>query len=268
MLMEEQCLSKKMKNSKNLFDLTDKVAIVSGSSKGIGLAIANTFAEYGAHVVLSSRSQESVDRVVKDLNKKGYSTMALACNVGNQIQRRRLVNKTLKKFGRIDILVNNAAINPIYEPLEKMTDIVYEKMMKVNLKSAFALSNLCFPHLSKGKDGAIINISSVEGLKPSQGLGIYSVTKAALIMLTKVQAKEWGKHGIRSNAICPGLIQTKFSEALWSNQVLLNQIQKKLPSGRMAQPDEMIGLALYLASEAGSYTTGGIFTADGGHMVM
>ncbi len=256
------------KKTKNLFDLSKKVAIITGSSKGIGLSIASAFAEYGANVVLSSRSQDAVDKPARKLNQKGFSVIAQACHVGDEIQRKNLVNKTLEKFGRIDILVNNAAINPIYEPLEKMTDIVYEKMMKVNVKSVFALSNLCFPHLIKRKDGAIINISSVEGLKPSLGLGVYSVTKAALIMLTKVQAKEWGKYGIRSNAICPGLIQTKFSKAIWSNEVLLNQIEKKLPAGRMAQSDEMTGLALYLASKAGSYSSGAVFTVDGGYMVM
>ena len=267
MPMEEQCPIK-MKKTKNLFDLTDKVAIISGSSRGIGLAIATAFAEYGAHVVLSSRSQDAVDKAAKELSQKGYSVMAQACHIGEKTQRENLVNKALEKFGRIDILVNNAAINPVYEPLEKMTESVYEKMMNVNLKAAFALSNLCFSHLKENKDGAILNIASIEGLKPSLGLGIYSVTKAALIMLTQVQAKEWGKHGIRSNAICPGLIQTKFSKALWSNESLLNQINKELPAGRMAQPCEMSGLALYLASSAGSYSTGGVYTADGGYMTM
>ena len=194
--------------------------------------------------------------------------MPQACHVADEIQQENLVNKTLDKFGGIDILVNNAAINPVYEPLENMTDTIYEKMMNVNLKAAFTLSNLCFPHLKEKKEGAIINIASVEGLRPSLGLGIYSVTKAALIMLTQVQAKEWGKHGIRSNAICPGLIQTKFSKALWSNEALLNQIEKELPAGRMAQPNEMTGLAVYLASSAGSYSTGGIYSADGGYMIM
>ena len=139
--------------------------------------------------------------------------------------------------------------------------------MNVNLKAAFALSNLCFPHLIKRKDGAIINISSVEGLKPSLGLGICGITKAALIMLTKVQAKEWGKYGIRSNAICPGLIQTKFSKAIWSDEAMLNQIENELPMGRMAQPIEMTGLAVYLASKAGGYSSGAVFTADGGNMI-
>lgn len=266
--MGEQCQFKMTKSTKNLFELTDKVAVVTGSSKGIGLAIASAFAEYGAHVVLSSRSQEAVDQASKELSLKGYSVMAEACHVGDQSQRENLVNKTLERFGRIDILVNNAAINPVFEPLENMTDAVYDKMMNINVKAAFAMSNLCFPHLKEKKDGAIINIASVEGLKPSFGLGVYSVTKAALIMLTQVQAKEWGKYGIRSNALCPGLIQTKFSKALWNNEVLFNQVKNELPAGRMAQPYEITGLALYLASPAGSYSTGGVYTADGGHMTM
>ena len=169
--------------------------------------------------------------------------MPQVCHVGDESQRKNLVNKTLERFGRLDILVNNAAINPVYEPLEQMTDAVYDKMMNVNVKAAFAMSNLCFPHLKEKKEGAIINIASVEGLKPSLGLGVYSVTKAALIMLTQVQAKEWGKHGIRSNAICPGLIQTKFSKALWNNEVLLNQVENELPAGRMAQPQRNEGFS-------------------------
>ena len=200
--------------------------------------------------------------------KDGLSVLAQSCHVGDQKQRIKLVEKTTKKFGKIDILVNNAAINPVYESIENMSNEVYDKIFNVNVKAIFDLSNLCFPFLKKEKSGSIINIASVEGLKPSLGLGIYSVTKAAVIMLTKVQAKEWGKYGIRSNAICPGLIKTKFSKALWENQALLNQVKNELPAGRVAEPEEMIGLALYLASSAGSYSTGGIYTADGGHMTI
>ena len=255
-------------NSKKLFELKDKVAIVTGSSKGIGLAIARGLAENGANVVLSSRSQEAVDLAANQFQKDGLSVLAQSCHVGDQKQRIKLVEKTTKKFGKIDILVNNAAINPVYESIENMSNEVYDKIFNVNVKAIFDLSNLCFPFLKKEKSGSIINIASVEGLKPSLGLGIYSVTKAAVIMLTQVQAKEWGKHGIRSNAICPGLIKTKFSKALWENQALLNQVKNQLPAGRVAEPEEMIGLALYLASSAGSYSTGGIYTADGGHMTI
>ena len=246
-------------NSKKLFELNGKVAIVTGSSKGIGLAIARGLSENGANVVLSSRSQETVELAANQFQKDGLSVLAQSCHVGDEKQRIKLVEKTIKKFGKIDILVNNAAINPVYESIENMSNEVYDKMFNVNVKAIFDLSNLCFPFLKKEKSGSIINIASVEGLKPSLGLGIYSVTKAAVIMLTQVQAKEWGKHGIRSNAICPGLIKTKFSKALWENQALLNQVKNQLPAGRVAEPEEMIGLALYLASSAGSYSTGGIY---------
>jgi len=244
------------------------VAIVTGASKGIGLSIARGLAEYGAKVVISSRSQESLDVVAKELSVDGLKVFPFACHVGDENQRKDLVKKTIDTYGRIDILVNNAAINPVHDSIEKMSSEVYDKILNVNLKAAFDLSNLCFPYLKKGKQGAIINIASVEGLKPSFGLGLYSITKAALIMLTQVQAKEWGKYGIRSNAICPGLIKTKFSSALWQNEKLKKQIEKHLPAGRVAEPIEMSGLAVYLSSSAGSYTTGGIYTADGGHMTM
>ena len=269
MQMEVQCQCKKMKQStRNLFELGGKVAIVTGASKGIGLSIARGLAEYGAKVVISSRSQESLDVVAKELSVDGLKVFPFACHVGDENQRKDLVKKTTDIYGRIDILVNNAAINPVHDSIEKMSSEVYDKILNVNLKAAFDLSNLCFPYLKKGKQGAIINIASVEGLKPSFGLGLYSITKAALIMLTQVQAKEWGKYGIRSNAICPGLIKTKFSSALWQNEKLKKQIEKHLPAGRVAEPIEMSGLAVYLSSSAGSYTTGGIYTADGGHMTM
>ena len=167
----------------------------------------------------------------------------------------------------MDILVNNAAINPVFGPVEEASDAVFDKIMGVNVKAPWALSNLCLPSMKERGGGSVINISSVEGLHPGFGLGLYSVSKAAMIMLTKNQAKEWGKFGIRSNAICPGLIQTKFSAALWQNEAVLNQVENHLPLGRMAQPDEMAGLAAFLASDASSYCTGGIYTADGGHMI-
>ena len=180
-------------STRNLFELEGKVAIVTGASKGIGLSIARGLAEYGAKVVISSRSQESLDLVAKELSVDGLKIFPFACHVGDENQRKDLVIKTIDIYGRIDILVNNAAINPVHDSIEKMSSEVYDKILNVNLKAAFDLSNLCFPHLKKDKEGAIINIASVEGLKPSFGLGLYSITKAALIMLTQVQAKEWGK---------------------------------------------------------------------------
>ncbi|MDG1264147.1 MAG: glucose 1-dehydrogenase, partial [Flavobacteriaceae bacterium] len=249
------------------FDLKGKVAIVTGSSKGIGKAIAEALAEYGAHVVVSSRSQEAVDAVADEFKAKGLEAIGIACHVGDEEQRKALVNKTIEHYGGVDILINNAATNPVYAPLEGVDDPVFDKIMDVNVKACFSFAKLCFPYMKEKKKGSIINIASVEGLKPNMGLGLYGVSKAALIMLTKSQASEWGKYGIRTNAICPGLIKTKFSQALWSNEQLMKQIEHHLPLRRAAEPIEMAGLAVYLASDASSYTTGAILNADGGHML-
>lgn len=250
----------------NQFDLTDKVAIVTGASKGIGAAMARGLAEFGAKVVVSSRKQEAVDEVAANISALGGQAIGLGCHVGDAEQRQELVAKTVEAYGRIDILINNAAINPVYGPLAEVTGDVFDKIMDINVKACMLLANLCYPHLKK-QGGSIINISSVEGLKPGFGLGVYSVSKAALIMLTQNQAKEWGSDGIRSNVICPGLVQTKFSAALWNNEKMLQQYNRHIPAGRMAQPDEMVGLALFLASDAASYSTGGVFTADGGYTI-
>ena len=252
---------------KQKFDLKNKVAIVTGASKGIGESIARGLAEYGAKVVISSRSQEAVDEVANNLKKEGYDALGIACHVGDEDQLKKLVKETVNTYGGVDILVNNAATNPFYGPLDTMENSLFDKIMDINAKAPFQLANLCYPIMKKSVGGSIINIASVEGMKPSVGLGLYSVSKAALIMLTKSQAVEWGKFGIRSNAICPGLIKTKFSSALWQNEKILDQVTRHLPAGRMAVPDEMAGLACFLASDASSYCTGSVFTADGGHMV-
>lgn len=250
------------------FDLTDKVAIVTGSSKGIGESIARSLAENGAKVVISSRKQEACEAVVKTFKEAGLEAVAIACHVGDDTQRKELVEKTVAHYGRVDILVNNAGINPVFGPIENAPEAAFDKLMNVNVKALWALANYCLPEMKKVGGGSIINISSVEGIHPGFGLGLYSVSKAAVIMLTKNQAKEWGRHGIRSNAICPGLVKTKLSEALWTNEKMMAQMNKMLPSGRMAMPDEMAGLALLLASDAGSYMTGGTYVNDGGYLIM
>jgi len=252
---------------KKLFDLEGKVAIVTGSSKGIGKAIAEALAEYGAQVVVSSRSQEAVDAVADEFKAKGLEAVGIACHVGDEEQRKALISKTVDRYGGVDILINNAATNPVYAPLEGVDDPVFDKIMDVNVKACFSFAKLCFPYMKEKKKGSIINIASVEGLKPNMGLGLYGVSKAALIMLTKSQASEWGKYGIRTNAICPGLIKTKFSQALWSNEQLMKQVENHLPLRRAADPIEMAGLAVYLASDASSFTTGAILNSDGGHML-
>ena len=257
-----------MNRVKHQFDLSEKVAIVTGASKGIGEAIARGLAEFGAKVVVSSRKQESVDAVAKSFQDDGLEAIGIACHVGDEAQLKNLVDKTVESYGGIDILINNAATNPAYGPLTQMDGAIFDKIMDINVKACHLLANLCHPIMKSRGGGSIVNIASVEGMRPSTGLGIYSVSKAALIMLTQNQAKEWGPVGIRVNALCPGLVKTKFSSALWQNEKVLQQVEKMLPSRRMAQPDEMAGIAVYLASGAGSYSTGGIYTADGGHLVV
>ena len=252
---------------KEQFNLEGKVAIITGSSKGIGKAIAKGLAENGAQVVISSRSQEACDAVVAEFKKKGLSAIGIVCHVGKDDQRKQLISKTIAAFGRIDILVNNAATNPVYSPIEEIDPVIFDKIMEINVKAPWALSNLVLPHLQANKNGSIINIASVEALTPGYGLGVYSTSKAAILMLTKNQAKEWGTYGIKVNAICPGLIKTKFSAALWQNEKMLHKLEKSIPSGRMGKPEEMVGLACLLASNAGNYMTGGVYTADGGYMI-
>ncbi len=247
--------------------LENKVVIITGSSKGIGASIAHAMAAQGAKVVVSSRSQESVDLVAKQIRDEGHSALAKACHVGKDDQLQALVDFTIKEFGGVDVLVNNAATNPVFDKLSNASGDIFDKVMNINVKACMTLSNLCYPYMLERGGGSVINIASVEGIKPSFGLSLYSISKAALIMLTKSQAKEWGRKGVRSNAICPGLIQTKFSEALWKDEQNLKAFVGHIPMQRMAQPDEMAGLAVHLASDQSSYTTGGVYTSDGGYML-
>ncbi len=252
---------------KKKFDLTGKVAIVTGASKGIGEYMATAFAQAGASVVVSSRKQEAVDEVAKSIVKQGGIATGVAANTGSLEELEQLVNKTVELYGGIDIIVNNAATNPVFGPVINTNEDVFDKIMNVNVKGPFEFAKMAFPHMKKRGGGSIINISSIGGLSPEPFLGIYSVSKSALISLTKVLAKEWGPMGVRANVICPGLIKTKFSQALWSNEPIVDKMTKELPLPRIGQPDEMAGLALFLASEASSYCTGGVYTADGGYTI-
>jgi len=251
-------------NYQHAFQLTNKVALITGASKGIGESIARFYAAYGATVIINSRKQEELDAVAENIRKEGGTCVGLAANAGDLSSVKTLVDKIVAGHGGIDILVNNAASNPVFGPITTSEEWAFDKIMSVNVKAPFALSNLVHASMKNRGGGSIINISSIAGLTPDQGLGLYSVSKAALNMLTKVQAKEWGKDGIRVNAICPGLIKTKFSEALWSNEDLLKRLVKNLPVARMGTVEEIAGLALYLASDVSGYCTGAIFTADGG----
>jgi dehydrogenase/reductase SDR family protein 4 len=248
----------------SVFSLDGKVALITGASKGIGFGIAEIFAAAGAKVVISSRKQEALDEKAMQLNNQGYEVNGIACNVSNTAELTELVNKTVEKYGTIDILVNNAAASPVFGPVHETSMEAFDKIMAVNVKAPFELCRLCFPHLRKSSAASVINISSIGGITPETGLGIYSVSKAALISLTKVFAKEWGEAKIRVNAICPGLIETKFSEPLWNNEKIMNKILQQLSIKRSGTSAEVGLLALYLASSASSYSTGSVFTLDGG----
>jgi dehydrogenase/reductase SDR family member 4 len=249
---------------RNAFDLSNKVALITGASKGIGEAVARFYAAFGATVIINSRKQDELNLVSESIKSAGGNCVGIAANAGDLDACKQLVDKIVQGYGGIDILVNNAASNPVFGPITNSEEWAFDKIMSVNVKAPFALSNLVYPSMKERGRGSIINVSSIAGLTPDHGLGLYSVSKAALNMLTKVQAKEWGKDGIRVNAICPGLIKTKFSEALWSNEELLKRLVKQLPIARMGTVEEIAGLALYLASDVSGYCTGAIFTADGG----
>lgn len=249
------------------FQLEGKVAVITGASKGIGEAIARALGQAGAAVVVSSRKQEAVDAVVASLKEEGIDALAIAANAGKQEDLQRLTEKTVEQFGGIDIIVNNAAANPVFGPVENTEEWAYDKIMDVNVKGPFELAKMALPSMKERGGGSIINISSIGGLSPEPQLGIYSVSKAALLSLTKVMAKEWGAYGIRANAICPGLIKTKFSEALWSNDQIMKYMMAQLPISRVGTVEEIAGLALFLASPAASYCTGGVYTADGGYTI-
>ena len=252
---------------KNFFDLTGKVAIITGASKGIGEAIAEVYANAGARVIISSRKLEAVDKVAESIISKGGQAKAIACHMGSENDIARLVTETIAAYGTIDIVVNNAAVNPVYGPVVETEGNAFDKIMNVNVKGPFELAKRAYPYMKEKKSGSVINISSIGGLRPEPGLGMYSVSKAALISLTKVMAKEWGEDNIRANVICPGLIKTKFSEALWNNEKIMHTMMKILPIKRVGTTEEIAALALYLASDASAYSTGSVFTADGGFTI-
>lgn len=253
---------------KNQFDIKNKVAVITGASKGIGEAIARIFAEYGAKVVISSRKQADLDQLAAEISAEtGAEVVGIAAHAGELEQLKGLIDKTVERFGGVDILVNNAATNPVYGPSLDCPESAFDKIMQVNVKAPFELSKYVHPIMKQRGGGNIINISSIAGHTPDPGLGIYSVSKASLNMLTKVLAKEWGQDGIRVNAICPGLIKTKFSQALWEDEKTLNHFTKRLPIARMGEVEEISPIALYLASDASSYTTGQMFSVDGGTII-
>jgi NAD(P)-dependent dehydrogenase (short-subunit alcohol dehydrogenase family) len=247
-----------------LFDLKGKTAIVTGSSRGIGRAIAEQLAQFGARVVISSRKAGPCEEVAAAIKQAGGDAVAIPCNIGIKEQLQNLVDKTHEAFGPIDILVCNAASNPYYGSLAKIPEEAFDKVMHNNIKSNLWLSTMAMPDMVAKKDGAIIIISSIGGLRGSTDLGAYAISKAADMQLARNLACEWGPHNIRVNCIAPGLIRTDFAKALWENPEILKATTEQAPLRRIGEPEEIAGIAVLLASRAGAFITGTTIVADGG----
>jgi len=243
--------------------LDNKVALVTGASRGIGRAIALGLAQSGADVAIASRKMEDLEKVSSEIKATGRKCLAVATHVGRLEETKNLVDKVMGEFGRIDILVNNAATNPSMAAAIDIDDRAWDSIMNLNLKGMFFLSQAVARVMKEKGGGKIINVSSVAGITPDI-LPVYSISKAGVIMATKVMAQQWAIYNIRVNCIAPGLTKTRFSEALWKNQDILNVAMSQTPLGRPAEPEEMVGAVIYLASDASSYVTGQILAIDGG----
>lgn len=250
----------------NLFDLTGKVALVTGASRGIGESIARLLAAYGAEVIVSSRKIDGCEAVASSIRDAGGKATALACHVGEMSQIEATFDAIKSKYGRLDILVNNAAANPFFGHILDTDLAAYEKTVDVNIRGYFFMSIEAGKMMKEQGGGVILNTASVNGLSPGDMQGIYSITKAAVISMTKSFAKECGSLNIRVNALLPGLTDTKFASALTTNEHILKKALQVIPLGRVADPDEMAGAVLYLVSDASSYTTGTTVVVDGGMM--
>ena len=246
------------------FQLTERVAIVTGGSRGLGSAIAEGLAEQGATVVISSRKQQDLDREAERLNERfPGSAIAVAAHAGREDDLRRLVETTMQRFGRIDILVNNAGTNPYFGSLIDAELAAWDKTFEVNLRGYFILTQLVYRAWMEEHGGAVLNIASTGGLRPSPGLGVYDVTKAGVIMLTRQLARELGGK-VRVNCIAPGLFKTRFAEALWSSESILERVTQNNPFRRIGDPEEIAGAAVFLVSDAASYVNGQVLVIDGG----
>ena len=249
------------------FSLEGKVALVTGASRGIGQAIAEAYAASGAKVVLSSRKQEGLDAVAELIREAGGDALPIAAHAGEQDAIDNLVEQAIATYGGIDILVNNAGTNPHFGPILTAEESHWLKTLDVNLLGYFRMVKATVESMKSHGGGKIINVASIAGIEPQMGMGVYGVTKAGVIMLTQVLAAELADFNIQVNAIAPGFIKTKFSSVLWQTPQLFDAIKKSIPQERMAEPDELTGIALYLAADASSFTTGATFLIDGGQRV-
>jgi len=249
-----------------LFDLSGKSAIITGSSRGIGKAIAEAFADHGASVTISSRKPGPCQEVAAAINEKHGEGRAIAvpANISEKDQLQAMVDATNEAFGKVDIVVCNAASNPYYGPMENITDDAFEKILQNNIISNHWLIQMCAPQMRERKDGAIILVSSIGGLKASPVIGAYNISKAADFQLARNLAAEYGKDNVRVNCIAPGLIKTDFARALWENPDTLKRALVTTPLARIGEPEEIAGAAVFMASKAGSYMTGQMMVVDGG----
>ncbi|MEZ5510340.1 MAG: SDR family oxidoreductase [Gammaproteobacteria bacterium] len=254
-------------NMKNPFDLSGRIALVTGASRGIGESIARLLAAQGAHVIVSSRKVEDCQRVVDAIQTDGGSAEAIACHIGEMEQIKGIFEQIRSRHGKLNILVNNAAANPYFGHVLDTDLAAYQKTVDVNIRGYFFMSVEGGKLMRESGGGAIVNVASVNGIIPGAFQGIYSITKAAVISMTKTFAKECAGANIRVNALLPGATDTKFASALVKNDAILKQLMPHVPMGRVAQPDEMAGSVLYLVSDAASYTTGSCIVADGGYLI-
>jgi dehydrogenase/reductase SDR family protein 4 len=245
------------------FSLKDKVALITGASRGIGQAVAIGLAQAGADVVIASRKLPDLEKVAEEIKKTGRKCLPVAAHVGKMEEISNLVKKVLEEFGKIDILVNNAATNPTMASAIDVDERAWDSIMNLNLKGLFFLSQAVARVMKEKGGGKMINVASIGGITPDL-LPVYCISKAAVIMATKVMAQQWAPYHIRVNAIAPGLTKTRFSEALWKNPDILKMAMSKTPMARPADPEEMVGAIIYLVSDASSYVTGQVIAIDGG----
>jgi NAD(P)-dependent dehydrogenase (short-subunit alcohol dehydrogenase family) len=250
-----------------LFDMTGKLALITGSTKGIGRSIAEEMARCGARVVISSRKADACEAVAGELKAQGFEAIAIPCHVGKKEDLQNLVDKTLEAWGKIDVLVCNAATNPVYGTTQEMTDEAWDKIMDTNVKGTFWLSKMVLPQMAERGEGAVVMLSSIAALRGNTVIGTYGVSKAAEAALTRNLAVEWGPSGIRVNAIAPGLIKTDFAKALWEDPVRVKRAEDKTPLRRIGDPVDIAGLAVFLSTPASAYITGQVIVADGGETV-
>jgi NAD(P)-dependent dehydrogenase (short-subunit alcohol dehydrogenase family) len=245
------------------FSLQDKVALITGRSRGIGEAVALTLAEYGAHCVLVSRKLDALKEVEEKIKAKGGKADAITCHMGDIRQITALIGEIEHRFGKLNVLINNAATNPHFGTLLSAEESAWDKILEVNLKGPFFLIQKAAALMETSGGGTIVNVASINGVSPAPSQGIYSISKAGVILMTKAYARELAPKKIRVNAILPGLTRTKFAGALFEDEAIYARAMQNTPLGRAAEPEEMAGAVLYLASEASSYTTGAILTCDG-----